>query len=49
MDGEASVSCGTEPDGRLVLARGQSCFLSAADSGVVLTGAGTFFLAEAGI
>lgn len=49
MQGEASVSCGTEPGGRLVLARGQSCFLSAADSGVVLTGAGTFFLAEAGI
>jgi mannose-6-phosphate isomerase len=48
-DGEASVSCGTEPDGRLVLARGQSCFLAAADSSVVLTGAGTFFLAEAGI
>jgi mannose-6-phosphate isomerase len=49
MDGEASVSCGTEPDGRLVLARGQSCFLAASDASVVLTGAGTFFLAEAGI
>jgi mannose-6-phosphate isomerase len=48
-DGEASVSCGTEPDGRLVLARGQSCFLAAADASVVLTGSGTFFLAEAGI
>jgi mannose-6-phosphate isomerase len=49
MDGEASVSCGTEPNGRLVLARGQSCFLAAADAGVVLTGAGEFFLAAAGI
>jgi mannose-6-phosphate isomerase len=49
MDGEASVSCGTDPDGRLVLARGQSCFLGAADASVVLTGAGTFFLAEAGV
>ena len=49
LAGQASVSCGTEPDGRLVLARGQSCFLAAADAGVVLTGAGTFFLAEAGL
>ncbi|MBR7825249.1 mannose-6-phosphate isomerase, class I [Actinospica sp. MGRD01-02] len=47
--GEASVSCGTEPDGHFVLARGQSCFLSAADSNVLLTGSGRFFLAEAGI
>jgi len=49
LDGEASVSCGTEPDGRLVLARGQSCFISAADTNVLLTGAGSFFLAETGI
>ena len=49
MRGEASVSCGTEPGGRLVLARGQSCFIAAADAGVVLTGSGTFFLAEAGL
>jgi mannose-6-phosphate isomerase len=48
LEGEASVSCGTEPDGHFVLARGQSCFLSAADTHVLLTGAGTFFLAEAG-
>jgi mannose-6-phosphate isomerase len=48
LEGEASVSCGTEPDGHFVLARGQSCFLSAADTNVLLTGAGTFFLAEAG-
>lgn len=48
IDGEASVSCGTEPDGHLVLARGQSCFLAATDAGVLLTGSGTFFLAEAG-
>jgi mannose-6-phosphate isomerase len=47
--GDASVSCGTEPDGHFVLTRGQSCFLSAADSNVLLTGAGRFFLAEAGI
>jgi len=49
LDGEASVSCGTEPDGHFVLGRGQSCFLSAADTNVLLTGAGRFFLAEAGI
>ena len=48
LDGEASVSCGTEPDGHFVLGRGQSCFLSAADTNVLLTGAGRFFLAEAG-
>jgi mannose-6-phosphate isomerase len=47
--GEASVSCGTEPDGHFVLVRGQSCFLAAADSNVLLTGSGRFFLAEAGI
>jgi mannose-6-phosphate isomerase len=49
LAGEASVSCGTEPDGHFVLERGQSCFLSAADTNVLLTGAGTFFLAETGI
>jgi len=49
LDGGASVSCGTEPDGHFVLNRGESCFLSAADSNVLLTGAGKFFLAEAGI
>jgi mannose-6-phosphate isomerase len=49
LEGDASVSCGTEPDGHAVLGRGQSCFLSAADAGVLLTGAGRFFLAEAGI
>ena len=49
LQGEASVSCGTEPDGHFVLVRGQSCFLSAADANVLLTGAGRFFLAEAGI
>ena len=49
LKGEASVSCGTEPDGHFVLVRGQSCFLSAADANVLLTGAGQFFLAEAGI
>jgi mannose-6-phosphate isomerase len=48
-EGEASVSSGTEPDARLVLTRGQSCFLSAADTNVLLTGAGTFFLAETGL
>jgi mannose-6-phosphate isomerase len=48
-EGEASVSCGTEPDGHFVLGRGQSCFLSAADANVLVTGAGRFFLAEAGI
>jgi mannose-6-phosphate isomerase len=47
--GETSVSCGTEPDGHFVLGRGQSCFLSAADANVLLTGSGRFFLAEAGI
>ena len=47
-EGEASVSSGTEPARRLMLARGQSCFLSAADTNVVLTGSGTFFLAETG-
>ena len=49
LEGEASVSCGTEPDGHFVLSRGQSGFLSAADTNVLLTGAGRFFLAEAGI
>ena len=49
LEGGASVSCGTEPDGHVVLCRGESCFLSAADSNVLLTGAGKFFLAEAGI
>ena len=49
VEGGASVSCGTEPDGHFVLGRGESCFLSAADSNVLLTGAGRFFLAEAGI
>jgi mannose-6-phosphate isomerase len=49
LKGEASVSCGTEPDGHFVLGRGQSCFLSAADANVLVTGAGQFFLAEAGI
>jgi mannose-6-phosphate isomerase len=49
LEGEVSVSCGTEPDGHFGLSRGQSCFLSAADSNVLLTGAGRFFLAEAGI
>jgi mannose-6-phosphate isomerase len=48
LEGEASVSCGTEPDGHFVLGRGQSCFLSAADANVLVTGAGRFFLAEAG-
>lgn len=48
IEGETSVSCGTEPDGHFVLSRGQSCFLSAADTNVLLTGAGRFFLAEAG-
>lgn len=49
MEGEASVTNGTEPERRLMLARGLSCYLSAADAHVALTGAGTFFLAEAGI
>jgi mannose-6-phosphate isomerase len=49
VDGESSVSCGTEPDGHFVLVRGQSCFLSAADASVLLTGTGRFFLAEAGV
>jgi mannose-6-phosphate isomerase len=49
LEGGASVSCGTEPDGHFVLGRGESCFLSAADSNVLLTGAGRFFLAEAGL
>ncbi|HWG28238.1 mannose-6-phosphate isomerase, class I [Actinospica sp.] len=49
LEGDTSVSCGTEPDGHFVLGRGQSCFLSAADANVLLTGAGKFYLAEAGI
>jgi mannose-6-phosphate isomerase len=49
VEGEASVGCGTEPAARLLLTRGQSCFLGAQDMHVTLTGAGTYFLAEAGI
>jgi mannose-6-phosphate isomerase len=49
IEGEASVGCGTEPAARLLLTRGQSCFLGARDMHVRLTGAGTYFLAEVGI
>ncbi|WP_034269479.1 mannose-6-phosphate isomerase, class I [Actinospica robiniae] len=49
IEGEASVGCGTEPAARLLLTRGQSCFLGAQDMQVRLTGAGTYFLAEVGL
>ncbi|MBR7832768.1 mannose-6-phosphate isomerase, class I [Actinospica durhamensis] len=49
VEGEASVGCGTEPAARLLLTRGQSCFLGARDMHVTLTGAGTYFLAETGL
>jgi mannose-6-phosphate isomerase len=49
IEGEASVGCGTDPAARLLLTRGQSCFLGARDMHVTLTGAGTYFLAEVGI
>src|SRR6185437_4070426 len=49
IEGEASVGCGTEPAARLLLTRGQSCFLGARDMHVRLTGAGTYFPAEVGL